>query len=210
MKGEPLVLSKLKLGTYMPAAALLKELSQIPPLTLLQLCYKGKNFNLSEHLLQHADDLDFVQDTITATGKCSQLNPVMNGVLAAFNRRRRFNRFKYGNVNLEFDRLRFANTATESDGDHHATEVKGNKNKKENRGGKGSYYSGAVCRFYQREPGCFRRKCVYAHRCIICNKAGHGAVTCSSSQENNEDRSPRPTRSRERPPDPRTRRARAN
>ena len=143
MKGKSDVLSKLKLGTHTSVAAILKTLSQAPPLALLQLCYKEKDFNLPEHLLQHADDLDFVQDAITAIGNSSQLNPVMNGILAGFNRRRRFNRFKYGNRTLEFDRLRFANTASELDGDEHATEVAGKKSKKDNRNAKGSLLFGS-------------------------------------------------------------------
>ena len=72
---------------------------------------------MAEQLLQHADDLDFVQDTLTASGSSLQLNPLLNGVLAGFNRRRRHQRFKYGHRTLEFDRLRFAQTASDLDSD---------------------------------------------------------------------------------------------
>ena len=72
MKGNSQVLSNLRLGTHMSIAAMLKEMSKAPPLAVLQLCYKGKAFNLPEHLLQHADDLDFVQDAITATGNSTK------------------------------------------------------------------------------------------------------------------------------------------
>ena len=206
------MLSKIKLGSQISVAAILKILSQAPPLALLQLCHKDKDFNLPEHLLQHAADLDFVQDVITAIGNSTQLNPVMNGILAGFNRRRRFNRFNYGNRTLEFDRLRFANTASELDGDQHAMEVGGKKKKKDSGKTKDSYYSGAICRFYQRKNGCYRKKCIYSHRCILCDKAGHGAIDCPSNRRESEESTSRDqtTRSRERPPNPRTRRARAN
>ena len=108
MTGKSEVLKDLKLGTVMSIAAILKKFSQLPPITLLQLCYGGQEFKIADHLLQHSEDLDFVQDTLTATGNWAQLNPVMNSVLAGFNRRRRFNRFKYGNRTLDFDRIHFA------------------------------------------------------------------------------------------------------
>ena len=81
----------------------------------------------------------------------------MNGVLAGFNRRRRFNRFKYGDRTLELDRLRFAETATELDEDRHVAKIGEKKNKKDSRTGKDSYYSGAICKFYQRKSACYRQ-----------------------------------------------------
>ena len=114
----------------------------------------------------------------------------MNGVLESFNRRRRFNRFKYGDCTLDLDRLRFAETASELDEDRHVAKISEKKSKKDNLTGKDSYYSGAICKFYQRKSGCYRAKCIYAHRCIICTKTGHGAITCSLIQRAHEEHTP--------------------
>ena len=94
LKGDSEVLRNLRLGTHLSAAELLKKLGQAPPLAVLRLCYDQKHYDCSEQMLQHADDLDFVQDILSATGNSPQLNPVLNAVLAGFNRRRRQNRFK--------------------------------------------------------------------------------------------------------------------
>ena len=74
-------------------------------------------------MLQHAGDLDFTQDTVSATGNSLQLNPILNSVLAGFNRRKRHGQFKWGHQTLEFDRLRFAETASELDSDLKASDV---------------------------------------------------------------------------------------
>ena len=63
MEGDQQVLSRLCLGSQVTVAEFLKVMSSAPPLAILQLCYGSKGYNVSEHLLQHADDLDFVQDT---------------------------------------------------------------------------------------------------------------------------------------------------
>ena len=76
-------------------------------------------------MLQHADDLDFVQDVLCASGDSLEVNPILNGVLAGFNRRRRYSRFKYGHHTMELDRLRFEHTISEKDSDLQATEVRG-------------------------------------------------------------------------------------
>ena len=215
LSGNSEVLRTLRLGTRLSAAEFIKKLSQAPPLAVLRLLYDQKNYDFTEQLLQQADDLDYVQDVLTTTGNSLQLNPVLNGVLAGFNRRRRQNRFKYGNSTLEFDRLRFAGTASKADGDLCATDVGGAKEKKEGKrnteGVKDSSTSGAICRFYQKTAGCRRTKCNYVHKCIICNRTGHGAINCYARTKLKEETVSTSTVSRteERPPDPRTRRARA-
>ena len=88
---------------------------------------------MSEYAIQHADDLDFVQDNLTTAGSSVELNRVLKGVLAGFNRRRRYRRFKYGHCNLELDRLRFASTASPKDSDLFASEVVSHKDS-ENEG----------------------------------------------------------------------------
>ena len=122
---------------------------------------------------------------------------------------------------MDFDRLRFAETTSKLDSDLRATEVGSTKDKKNSRGETETSSTGAICRFFQKTAGCRRTKCMYTHKCIICNKLSHGAVNCYArtklKEENNpseratrsEVRSNQATRSEDRPPDPRTRRARA-
>ena len=117
MTGSSEPLKTLTLGTQLSAREFFKKMGKVPPLAVLQLCYGSREFDFSEQLLQQADELDFVQDTLTVAGNSLELNPILNGVLAGFNRRRRHNRFKYGQQTLEFDRLRFAQTASEYDSD---------------------------------------------------------------------------------------------
>ena len=106
-------------------------------------------------MLQLAEDFDFVQDVLSTSGNSLQLNPMLNGVLAGFNRRRRHSRFKYGNQSLEMDRLRFAQTASDRDSDLYATEVKSAKTKsarmyKITQQEAGYNSSGAICRFFKK------------------------------------------------------------
>ena len=164
-------------------------------------------------MLQHADDLDFTQDIVTATGKSMQLNPILNGVLAGFNRRKRHGRFKWGNQTLEFDRMRFAETVSEMDSDFKATDIHKKKISKNAKLVKGAN-SGAICRYFQREGGCRRQPCIYTHKCIVCERPSHGAVNCYSLQQAPNQKFVSKvheirTKSEERPPNPRTRRARA-
>ena len=104
-------------------ADLIKVFEKIPPVSLLHICKPEFAKYLSDHLLQHSDDLDFVQDVLTATGRSRELNPILNSVLAGFGRRRRCDRFKSGQLNLHFDQLRFASTKTVKDNDLMVTDL---------------------------------------------------------------------------------------
>ena len=151
-------------------------------------------------MLQHADDLDFTQDVLTATGSNVEINPTLNAVLAGFARRKRSGRFKDGQLNLEFDRLRYASTVSPKDGDLQVPEQPKRWKQQE-------------CKFFQRPGGCREgSRCGYVHRCILCERQSHGASSCGTRTapgtgvtiEN------RTNRARERPPNPRSRRERAN
>ena len=190
-------------------AELLKVLGKIPPLSLLSICNPVFGKYATEHLLQHSDDLDFVQDVLTATGASKELNPILHSVLAGFGRRRRCGRFKSGQLNIHFDRLRFADTTTENDSDQKVKDFA----KKAKDGAKAGKVpqAASVCRFFQQPGGCRvgSRNCKFAHRCIICDKYGHGATTCPIRMQS----STGPTAStgeNQRPPNPRVRQSRAN
>ena len=124
------MLGRLRLGTQMTTAEFLKLLGQAPPMAILKLCYGTRDCDLPDLLLQHGEDLDFAQDVLSASGNALELNPILNGVVAGFNRRRRYNRFKYGHQTMELDKLRFAHTISEKDSDLHATEVKDDSSSK--------------------------------------------------------------------------------
>ena len=134
IQGGSKILRSLRLGTMGTMAELLKNLSRAPALSVLQLCFGDRNADFADQLLQHADNLDFVQDVLSATGNSAELNPILNGVLAGFNRRRRYRRFKYGHHSLDIDRLRFASTKSANDNDFCASEILSMKKEKRNNG----------------------------------------------------------------------------
>ena len=169
---------------------------------------------MAEHLLQHGDDLDFVQDVLSATGGNPELNPILNAVLAGFARRKRSGRFKCGQLNLDFDRLRYANTSTPKDSDLAAKEVIQNStgNNKVSDGSRS-------CNFFQRPAGClFGANCKFQHQCVICGSQSHGAIACKTKKKSSSNvkrtgewkQAERNQREQERPPHPRSRRERAN
>ena len=122
--GDAQVIPSIRLGQQMSAAEFLKQMSLAPPIAVLQLCFGTEKFNVLESMLQHADDLDFTQDVLSAAGDALEVNPTLNGVLEGFNRRRRYKIFKFGHHTLELDGLRFAHTVSETDSDLQATEVR--------------------------------------------------------------------------------------
>ena len=215
VRGDNSAAKNLRLGTVITVAEFLKLLGQMSPLAVLQLCFGHESFDFPIHLLQHADDLDFVQDTLTATGASSELNPILNGVLAGFNRRKRYNRFKFGQYNLELDRLRYATTTSENDSDKLATEVTAGKVSRVKRtiaGNRNRGTSTPWCRFFQRPTGCRRQTCNFVHKCVICASPEHGATGCSvrrSSMVQQHAPNILATIPPERPPNPRHRRGRA-
>ena len=172
MTGDSQILPRIRLGTQMSVAEFLNLLGQAPPVAVLQLCYGTKGCNLPDLLLQHADDLDFVQDVLSASGNALELNPMLNGVVAGFNRRRRYSQFKQGHHTLELDRLRFEHTKRAWDSDLHATEMKtahgSLKTKKRTQKEENSWNT--TCSFFQRLNGCRAKDCRYAHKCAICYK----------------------------------------
>ena len=214
MTGDNNAVRGIHLGSQMTVAELLKVLGKLPPLALISLCNKELGNYVKEHLLQHGADLDFVQDVLSATGGNLELNPILNSVLAGFSRRKTYGRFKCGQLNLDFDRLRYANTITPKDSDLHAKEVTQNKQSDAvSSPGKG------VCKFFQQTAGCrFGITCKFVHRCVICDSTDHGAVVCprrsvdylQATQESRPEGTGYYRSRSERPPNPRVRRARAN
>ena len=151
---------------------------------------------MAKHLLQHGDNVDFAQDVLSAIGGNPELNPISNGVLAGFARRQRFGRFKCGQLSLDFDRLRYANTITPNDSNLAAKEVSRTKKKPDGT---------RSCDFFQRPVGCsYGVSCRFLHWYVVCGSPSHDASTCRIGDVSNGE-----NRERERPPHPRFRRERA-
>ena len=214
MHGNTEALKTIRMGTQLTAAEFLKILSSLPPLALLRLCNQEVGDYVGTHLLRQADDLDYVQNVISASGRNAELNPMLNAVLAVFSRRKRVGKFKDGQHNLDFDRLRFAHTATPRDSDLLAKEVE----KKPQKQAPMRH----PCWYFQKARGCLNsaQDCRFTHTCMLCHGTDHGAINCVQRNRSPrpstrtplaitaEEKSDRGTR-REKPPNPRYRRARA-
>ena len=204
--GNTDALKNIRLGTQLSAMEFLKIMSSLPPLALLRLCNQEVGDYVGAHLLRQAEDLDYVQSVISATGRTAVLNPMLNAVLAGFSRRKRVGKFTDGQHNLDFDRLRFAHTATARDNDLSAKEVE----KKDQKQAPMRH----PCWYFQKARGCFNsaQVCRFTHTCMLCRGTDHGAINCPqrnrTPRQTAEERSDRGAR-RERPPNPRFRRARA-
>ena len=210
MSGNIDALHQTRLGATMTVAQMLKILSDAPPLAVLTLINKKFGNWVSNNLLQQSNDLDFVQNVITAIGNYAEINPTMHAVLQGFNRRRHVGRFKVGSQDIEMDRLRFSHKASGKDSD-----VKQERTSKTTKSGGGS---SPMCHFFQRQQGCrMTTRCKFEHKCMICGARSHGAFKCYSREANlqtsrshRENRRARPeSRANSVPPDPRRRRSRA-
>ena len=72
---------------------------------------------MTEHLLQHADNLDYLQTLITSLGRRSEINPSMNALVDAIKRRRFKGRLKSQGESVELDTLLLKGTKGDADED---------------------------------------------------------------------------------------------
>ena len=175
-------------------------------MAILKLCNREAADSITSNLLQHSDDLDFVQEVLDTTASHSGLNPTVQAVLAGFSRRKNLGRFKVGQQSVALDRLRFSHLVSAGDND---TESRG-------RTSASGGMSQATCRFFQRETGCrFPNNCRFDHLCSICGNRRHGAIDCDRRRAAGSRTGRRPTaydqnqRASSTPPDPRRRQSRA-
>ena len=172
----------------------IKTLGKITTLNVLRIINKTNEEALTAGLLQHADDLDYVQNLLSLIGAEPGVNPAMNAVLDAFSRRHFSGRFKTGNQNVKLDALLNSGSKVPTDDD----EAVGRKTQKgEQR--QSNAVSQKPCFLYQNS-NCSFRPCRYRHVCLVCQSPFHGSNNCDV-------RNSRPTP--DRPPHPRYRRARA-
>ena len=209
MEGDVDALQNLRLNSVIPVSETIRILGQAPPIAILKLCNRATGEIILSKLIQHLDDLDFVQDVLSVTANHQELNPAMHGVIAGLGRRKTFQRFKSNNQGMDIDRLRFSHTATPKDSDLEAIEVTAKSPRAEPRS-TGTMQT--YCCFFNRPRGCrYYSNCIYTHKCIICNRADHGASRrWQRSEETSNQRQTGLGQSgaqvrRETPPDPRHR-----
>ena len=170
LKGDASILSSMRLEDSMTVSQVLKKLGELPPLTILKLCKKELGDFVTDSLLQHSDDLDFVQNILDVNGLHATLTPTLHAVLGGFSRRRNYGSFKHNQQSVAMDILRFAHLASPKDRDG-ARPVKRNRR---SMGGE----SKRMCKYFQRHDGCRKNICQFEHKCIICECKSHGAIDC--------------------------------
>ena len=112
--GDPVNFDLAAVGT---AGQFIKALGKMSPLNVLRLIEKTNEKSLTDALLQHADDLDYVQNLLNLIGSETGVNPAMNAVSEAFCRRRFTGRFKTGDQNVKLDALLNSGSKVTTDDD---------------------------------------------------------------------------------------------
>ena len=176
LQGDINILSELQSEESTTFSEVLKKLGAAPPLAVLRLCNRQLGDYVMDSLLQHSDDLDFVQDVLDAIGSQSALTPTMHGVLCGLMRRRNYGRFKGGQWSIGMDIMRFSHLASQHDKD--------GRNKQNTNSGNINRVSKNFCQYFQRVAGCRKQDaCRHVHRCIICDDKSHGACNCRDGKE---------------------------
>ena len=162
---------------------------------------REKGEQLTKVLLQHADDLDYLQDLMNSLSKKGSLNPSLNAVIQAYSRRRFKGLFKSEGQSVELDTLLYQGTKSAKDDD----ELIGQKTPNS---------SSRFCFRFQHGT-CTWQACAFMHHCSLCMATTHGCLNCPRLRQ-----SRRPARNMAtatwnettttRPPHPRFRRDRAH
>ena len=101
--GKGNILDRIQPHTSGTAAEFKKALGQASPLDVIQFVNKPLFEKISAGLLQHADDLDYVQELVTSLGVKTELNPSMNALVDIFMRKRFTGRFKREGQSVELE-----------------------------------------------------------------------------------------------------------
>ena len=146
MQGDDSILSTMRLEESMTISQILKKLEAVSPLAILRLFNKEVGNFVSDSLLQHSDDLDYVQDILDTISSHTALTPTMHAVLEGFSRRRNYGLFKYNDQSVAMDRIRLAYMASPEDKDGESVMK---RNRQSFRGKSRSTWN-----FFQRRKGC--------------------------------------------------------
>ena len=158
-----------------------------------------------------------MQALIDSVAKSHALNPSMNSVVDAFDRRRFSGRFKTDHQSIELDTLLHQTTSSTLKDSDEAV----NKMKKSPVGQRSEHSQGeAFCYAFQTVDS-IRRNCTFRHWCSVCRSPHHGSLRCPRVQHRDtRPVAPRTTQSSQnqwersqtakRPPHPRYRRDRVD
>ena len=192
------ILRHIRSSSVGTAAHFKKALGQAPMLEAMNFIGDKKGEQIAQALLQHADDLDYLQELTSSVAKKSSINPTLNAVVQAYTRRR----FKAEGQSVELETLVHQSTKTTKDDDVRTSENNSSR-------------SDRLCWAYQRAT-CSWQNCGFQHRCSLCNSKTHGAINCPKGATNQSraqapatERSSDSTRT-DRPPHQRYRKARAH
>ena len=170
-EGKPGLLKDILYDTRRGTALqFMKLLSQAPMLEVMEAICKEKKDMITEKLLQHADDLDYLQNLVSSLGRETSLNPSMNAVAEAFARRRFKDRFKTMGQSVRLDTMLYKSTKGKADEDETAV-----------AGGKNRIPSNRLCWKFQKNE-CGWSNCAFLHKCRICSSTDHGANYCPRGQ----------------------------
>ena len=167
--GDPVNFDLAAVGT---AGHFIKALGNMSPLTVLRLIDKTNEKALTAALLQHADDLDYVQNLLNVIGTEAGVNPVMNAVSDAFSRRRFSHRFKTGDQNVKLDALLNSGCKVPADDD----EAVGQRTRKGSQS-QPNVASVKPCFMFQTNT-CSFHPCKFQHVCLVCQSPSHGSNNC--------------------------------
>ena len=193
--GENEILQGVPRKTRGTLGHLREALSRASPLAILKETKKAEADILIQELLRHADDLDYLQVLISSLAKRGEINPSLNAVIDAHNRRRFNGRFREHGQSVELDTIIHQGTKGTEDDD---TVVQ--QKASQPRG----FSKERLCYAFQKGE-CSFASCRYRHRCAICDATSHGAISCEKKKKTSSGEGKKKTK----PPHPRFRRDRA-
>ena len=174
-EGDDQVLARVRLGERYTVAETLKFLSLASPLAILTLLDKIRAKDIDSQTAKVSSELDFVQAVLDLVAAKDSLNPSLNAVAEAFRRRLISGSFMSGDHSVQLDSLVYADTSSQTDFDHCATDIRSQGASKKKPAPLDRQRT--TCIDFQRGD-CRWRNCRFDHRCSMCGKWGHGQVDC--------------------------------
>ena len=205
MDGDKKILADVNPASYGTAAQFLKALRKAPLLQILEITNKQRYKEILGRVMQHDDDLDYLQTLLISANNEPAVNPTMNALNEAFARRWFSGRFRTAGRSIELDTIVHMCTKGEGDDD--------DKAQKQIKSDAKPY----PCFAFQHD-NCNKRQCRFSHKCMKCGSSSHGSDRCDSSRSSGSRRTRRASSDRgsthtsttpSRPPHPRYRRDRA-
>ena len=131
------------MATRGTAAEFVELLSQATPLAVLILANKRCSNIVDRNIALAAEGLDYSQALLNVIGNKSSINPVMNAVADAFNRRKFAGTFRYGGQSVELDTLLHESSSVPEDSDNKVAQREYTKSRT------GNWGSNQLCFLFQ-------------------------------------------------------------